>query len=133
QVSAEAKWLVHLDLDKFRDTEIGRFVGRELLDPQLAKPSSDLQKQFGIEMDWRKIHAITIYGSDLKAHPEANAVVLIHSSLDVAKSLDAVIDTMAKSGKADNGLKKFETDQGPLYRIQHDAFGAALPGGLFLL
>jgi hypothetical protein len=133
QVSAEAKWLVHLDVDKFRDTEIGRYVGRELLDPKLAKPSSDISKQFGIEVDWRKIHSITVYGSDLKGHPEANAVVLVQSSLDLAKSLDAVIDKLTESGDAKSGLKKIETDQGPLYRIHHEAFGAGLPGGLFLL
>jgi hypothetical protein len=40
---------------------------------------------------------------------------------------------LAQSGKADNGLKKIETDLGPLYGIHNKAFGAALPGGLFLL
>ena len=65
QVSDDAKWVIHLDVEKLLTTELGSQLGRQILDKQMAKPTRDLD-QWGINFDWRDIRSLTVYGTDFK-------------------------------------------------------------------
>src|SRR5262245_38275713 len=93
QVAAEAKWLIHLDVDALLETQLGKFIGREWLDPKATKLTADLKQQFDIELDWHQIHSLTAYGVDFK-DPKANGVLLVRSDLDLAGALAAVVEKL---------------------------------------
>jgi hypothetical protein len=131
-VAGDAKWLVHLDVENFLGTQLGEFVGREILDKQFAKLAQGLKKQVNIDLDWRQIHSITAYGSDLKKSPEADGVLVVRSGLEVADLLDTVIAQAEQAGgKAP--LRKVEDAAFPLYSANNEIFGAPGPGDIFLL
>ena len=132
-IAADVKWLIHVDLENFLTTELGEFVGRELIDAKLAKPARDLQKQFGLELDWRKVRGLTAYGTDYQGRGEAGGVLLIHSQIDLAQALDTAMAKFAALAGGSEPLKKLQTEPFPIYAFKSDAFATPLPGNLFLL
>ena len=133
-VSADAKWLVHLDVENLLTTQLGGFLGREFLDKQIAKPASDLSQQFGIDLDWRQIQSVTVYGTDFRKAADAQGVLLIKSKFNVAESLDTVIAKLAgQLGEGNTPLRKLTDTPFALYTANNEVFGAAVRPGFFLL
>jgi hypothetical protein len=134
QISADAKWVVHLDVDALLGTQLGKFVGRELVDPKASKLSAGLKQQFDLDLDWRQIHSLTAYGTDFKEPAKANGVVLVRSGLDVGGALATVFEKLqANGGGAEVPLRKVQDQPFPIYSFQDSVFGAALGPDLFAL
>src|SRR5688572_29409013 len=74
EVSGDAKWLVHLDFDAFRQTRVGTFFGKEIVDNQLAALKKELK--FDFNKLFQQIHSVTAFG-DYQGGPEKNGVALI--------------------------------------------------------
>jgi len=126
-VAAEAKWVIHLDADAFKATQVGAYVGGEL-DQKLAKLKGDLKAQFDIDFDWRRITALTAYGTGFQPGEQGKGVLLVYTDMDVQKLLEAVIDK-AQGGNADAGdVKRLEPGPLPLYLIKNDFYVAPQPG-----
>jgi len=133
QVPADAKWLVHLDIDNFLASQLGGIVSRDLIDKHVARQASELKTKFGIDLDWRKIHGLTAYGVDYKARADSGGVLILHSDLDIINSLDVVIGILAATAGENNPLKKLPGEAFPTYALKDKVFGAPLPGNLFVL
>lgn len=132
QVPENAKWLVHLDVEKLMTTQLGGYLGRTLVDKKLAKPTRDLE-QWGIDFDWRDIESITVFGSDFTRNPEQSAVLLVQGSFDFAEAIEVVIDRIAAYGSDDRPIEKLQTNPFPIYSAKNEAFGTPYGKGLFLL
>jgi hypothetical protein len=68
EISADAKWLIHLEAAQFRATKVGGFVTTELLEKNLSQPVQQMNSKFKLDIDVNKIldgiNSITIYGTD---------------------------------------------------------------------
>jgi hypothetical protein len=127
-VPAEAKWVAHLDVDRFKATQIGRLLGTKVLDPQLAKVAAPLKREFDFDFDWHRLQSITAYGTDLKKKPDANAVLIIKSDLDVQAALDTAADRAAAIGaEEDRSLRRVANADTDLYALGGKAYAALLP------
>lgn len=126
QVAADAKWLFHLDVDALVGTELGKFFAREFIDPQAAKVAGNLRRSFGIEFDWRQIHAITAYGLDFREPEKANGVLLVRSDLDVPAALEQVLEKLAAAGGGGDAapLRKVQDTPFPIFCFQDSIYGA---------
>src|SRR5438045_962599 len=71
-VAADAKWLVHLDVDKLRSTAVGDYVINQVLGPKLG----DLTRQFDFDLDWTKIRSLTAYGTGTQSESRFDGVLL---------------------------------------------------------
>jgi hypothetical protein len=132
-VAAETKWLIHLDLENFLATQIGEFIGKEVLDKKLGKGVRDFQEKLGIDLDWRKIRSLTAYGTDFKSSAQDKGVLLIESGFDLAKSFDQIIEKQGEGGsKKPATLRKVPDAAFPLYAIE-EVFGTPVGADLFLL
>jgi hypothetical protein len=132
-VPADAKWLLHLDLDKFRATKVGSYLTREVLEKKLAGPKADLKRDLNFDLDLTKIASITAYGTDYQSHPDANAVLMIKTDLDVQKTLDAAIQKISQdSGGAAEPVKKLAGSTST-YSINDDVFFTIRTDKLVLL
>jgi len=133
-VAADAKWVVHLDVENLLATQLGGFVGRELIDKQLAKPLRDIKQQFDLDLDWRQIESVTAYGTDFQEAAKTNGVLIIHSQMDIPDLLDTFIDKLAAHVTEDKAPVRKVDDVGfPLYAAKEGVFGASARDGLFLL
>ena len=133
-VAADAKWVLHLDVDNMLQTGLGQWFAEAVLDQQLAKITRDLQQKFNIDLDWRQIHSLTAYGTQLKPKGDPGGVLLIEG-FDVGQALDAVIERLgaAAPGGGDSPLVKTIEDNAAFYTLRDQAFGVALPGKTFLV
>jgi hypothetical protein len=133
-VGADAKWLLHLDVDQLHKTQLGRFLGDEILDKQLAKAQRDLEVQLNIQFDWRQIHALTAWGAQFNDPGQRNGVLVIKSSFDFAKALDSAIERISQAVGADHlPLKRTQTDTTALYTFRDEVFGTSPAEGVFVL
>src|SRR5579863_7552381 len=62
QVDADAKWVVHLDVDKLRSTAVGDYILKKVLDAKLT----EMTRQFDFDLDWSKVNALTAYGTGVQ-------------------------------------------------------------------
>jgi len=126
-VAAEAKWVLHLDVDAFKAGQLGAYVGGEL-DQKLAKPKADLKAQLDFDFDWRRITALTAYGTGFRPDEQGKGVLLVYTDMDVQKALEAFIEKL-QGGNADAGpVKRLEPGPLPLYLIKDDLYIAPQPG-----
>jgi hypothetical protein len=126
-VAAEAKWVLHLDVDAFKATQLGAYIGGEL-DQKLAKPKADLKAQLDFDFDWRRITALTAYGTGFRPDEQGKGILLVYTDMDLQKALEAVIDKQ-QGGNAEAGpVKRLEPGPLPLYLINDDLYVAPQPG-----
>ena len=132
-VAADAKWLIHLDLDAFRETQLGTLVTREFLDAQVAKVTRGLKDQFDIDFDWKQIHAVTAYGLDFKQPEKMNGVVLIQSDLDVVTALDTILERFAGQDPQAAPFQRVQQQPFAIYSNKDGIVGGAIGKGVFAL
>lgn len=126
-IAAEAKWVAHLDVERFKETDLGRLIGTGLLDKQLAKPVADLKRELDFDLDWRRIRSVTAYGTSLKQKPDANAVLIIRSDLDIKDAVEAAVEKFALAGVEEaKRLRRLDEVNHNLYALGDKGFASLL-------
>jgi hypothetical protein len=128
RISAEAKWMLHLDADRLKSTQIGEFILSQILEPKSAKVKQDLQRELDFNLDWRKIRALTAYGSTYQKD-DPSGLLIIDSGLEFAPALETAI----QRDRPGLRVEKLQSDPYPLYYLNQDAYVAVLKGGLLLI
>ncbi len=94
EVAADAKWLLHLDVDQLRSSPEGDSLVKEIADRLLDQPKAVLKREADFDLDFTKASSITAYGDY-----GSNSVLLVKTELDVEKLVDAAL---VQAGKAKN-------------------------------
>ncbi len=129
QVAADAKWVIHLDVQALLRTTVGETLARAALDPNLAKPTADLKQHLGVDFDWRRIRSVTLYGSDFSASKHLRGVMLVDTDMDIAQAFEAVQKKLAEvGGLKDGGLERLEEGSSVLYSIRKELYIATQKG-----
>src|SRR3954466_13663615 len=73
-IAADAKWLVHIDLDKLRQTALGEALMKQFVDPHIAEVGS----QFKVNATniLQRVASLTAYGSDFKQGADSTGVLM---------------------------------------------------------
>lgn len=129
-VSADAKWLLHWDLDNLRNTQIGSFLTKEILEKQLDQKLSELKSQLNatLDLDLKKIASITAYGTDFQKKPEANGVLMIQTGQNVEKIVDTLLGAIfaAVPDESARPVKKLQQEPFVVYAIGKDDLFASI-------
>lgn len=79
RVSADAKWLVHVDVDAMKAGKVPKTVGRLWLQlPSVAEKLNQVKGALGLE-PLKDLHGITVFG---RQYAEAGSVVVLHADVD---------------------------------------------------
>ena len=101
EVSADAKWLLHLDAAQFRATKVGGSIITEWVGTSLPVFLGQLKEGLMLDLDAKKIidglNSITIYGTDYQS-PQDHAVLLIRTSPELQKILVGFLAGMVLAG-----------------------------------
>jgi hypothetical protein len=89
QIDADAVWMVHLDVDKLKQTAIGRHVLEEMYQPEAQNKLAAFEAIFSFDPR-RDVTGVTLYGTGTR--PE-QGVMLLHGSFDTQRLV-----TLAKAG-----------------------------------
>lgn len=123
QVAADAKWLVHLDVDSLLKTRLGSFFFQDILNKEFGVKRDELREKLGVDMDPGKINSITAYGTSFMPNHEPKGVLLLNTDLNPTQILDTLIMTFGgKEGDSDSGLRKIRSGGLPLYVVKNDLF-----------
>ena len=129
KVPADAKWVLHLDADKLQTTQVGTHFLREVLDPKSAKGKADLRQWLDFDLDWTQVHSVTAFGATYEPKQDNTGLLLVHTSMEVVKGLETAIERNTPALRPE----KIEAGPTPLYRVNHDSYIWAGPGGQFLV
>jgi len=125
QVAADAKWLVHVDVDKLRSTTVGAYVIKQVLQTKLES----LKSQFDLDVDLNKISSLTAYGNGYQTKPDFNGVVLINTDLDLQKALDAAIEKISQgSSNTPAAIQKTQEGKVTTYSMKDNLVASFQPG-----
>ena len=133
-VSAEAKWLLHLNLDTFRETSIG-----SLLYDSVIKPRADETPMgFRIKTEdiYEGIHAITAYGNTYQMDTDAVGVLLARMEPNLISILEAALIQQSAAGTAETdgggkpNVSTVQTDPYPVYTMKNELYAAFLPADI---
>jgi hypothetical protein len=128
-VSADAKWILHLDADQLRAGKTGSYLLEQILNPKSAKLRDDLKRELDFELNWEKIQAITAYGSQYEPRRDSSGVLLLRTRLALAPALEAAIERAHPALR----VERLEAGPTPLYCVNGDLLVAPQPGGLYAM
>jgi hypothetical protein len=89
-ISADAAWLAHLDVDAMRSTAVGQFIQSEMDKPEAQAKLAAFQALFSFDLRIQ-LHAVSLYGSS-KA-PE-DGVLILYADFDSGRLV-----TLARAAK----------------------------------
>ena len=89
-VAKEAKWVLHIDTDRFEDTAIGKFATAQL-NALMKKEIDSLPIGIDVEAILNDLNSVTAYGYTFEENPERNSVLIISAG----EQLQAIIDAFA--------------------------------------
>lgn len=95
-VASDAKWVLHLDMEAFRGTDVGKFLTEKIIEPKYNKGLQE--KNLSVTLAPSNISSITAFGSNLQKE-EREGVLLIKTTADVKKDLDSLVKVAADEGK----------------------------------
>src|SRR6185369_5325017 len=125
-VPGDAKWLVHLDLDNFRDSKLGN----ALINKVLAGKLDQLKAEFKVDgqLILQKIHSITAFGNYFETGKKANGVLLLSGEEETQKIAEGLL--AAQILQNTNGpIKKLQQEPFALYSLGDELFLAPRLGG----
>ena len=108
-IPAKAKWLLHMDIDAFKETTLGKHVMKEANEKGLQKMKA-LQDMFGIDLE-NDIHGATAFGNGKKD----NGVLIIHAKANQKKLMNFVVlnDTYEKTSHGKHDIHSLEDEKKP--------------------
>lgn len=127
-IAADARWVLHLDVEALLDTSVGQALAREALDPKFAEAAVKLKRELDFDFDWRRIRSLTLYGAEYGGPERLRGVMLIDTDMDLAAGFEAALQKQAALGRAEDGdLQRLEDGPQPLYCIKEDLYVALQP------
>lgn len=122
-IPADAKWLLHWDLEKYRNTDIGRYCEREVLPQKLEKLRTHFKQHFNLDIEWEKYTSLTIYGTEFESTNNTNGVLLIKTDSATAKAAETTLIRQAGGAKSQGGsIEAIATSSGSLFAINNILF-----------
>ena len=135
-VAADAKWVVHIDVDAIRDSHVVKkaFETCPLLKNESGKHFDKLREKIGIDLR-KDLHGITLYGRDTeKTHGVAIVFTKVEQKLLLDKAAHASDHKVTRHGKIDihswtqKCCDKTHTAAGAFYKPDVLVFAASVEG-----
>jgi hypothetical protein len=129
EVPADAKWLLHLDVDALRETTVGKYIFSEVLDKKL----NDAKKAFPlIGVLVGNIQSLTAYGNETTRH-DRNGVLLIKTDAESEKKLETLLQAGMAGVTQGFTVEKLDIKDADVYKVNKDLFVHPLHNGRLLV
>jgi|GEM_PF-531370 len=129
-ISDEAKWVAHLDLEAFQESEMGGYL------LGLAKKAIDEENNTPIKVDidlvLQEVKSFTAYGFEFQDHPEENSVLVMQTGERMRAMIDALLATMELSGEGDSDFQILEGKPFPTYFLGKELYISVITDTLFI-
>ena len=133
RIASDAKWVVHLDWERFRSTRIGAYADETWLSTQRERIRTDFKHDFNFDFYWNGVQSVTAFGWEYDNRPDRAGVLLIRTSPEIQKELRQLLESKIISDFTPLKIQPLESAFEHLYSIAGELYVAVEPGGLFLL
>ncbi|RYD33517.1 MAG: hypothetical protein EOP86_13200 [Verrucomicrobiaceae bacterium] len=126
-VSADAKWIVHLDMEGLRQSQFGSAI----LKFALTEFGDELKDRVKLDVPAivNQTSSITAYGDDFKPGPEGRGVLIWQGSKEIEQVVTAILLQQSEASKAGEGsIKAMGGGLNPVYEISPNLYTAVRPG-----
>jgi hypothetical protein len=123
-VASDAKWLLHIDFDQFRNSNVGTFVFTDLMQQATQGLDPELRKQ----LDFKAIQGITAYGNSYEMEPDANGVLILKTDAGGQLILQGLIAAQLAAG-TNAPIKEFQKEPYVLYSMNNEFYGGFTEDG----
>ena len=128
KVAADAKWVLHLDLEAFRQTKLGTHVVQNVVEPKLEEAHE--LKKLNLSINLGNISGITAYGSAFEKN--GDGVLMVATTANVKKDLDTLVGMAALSAEEKKGITMVQESPYALYHLHNEIFVAPNAGTVLL-
>ena len=132
QVAANAKWLLHLDVEALRKSELGA----SLMKSVVAEAGEDLKQDAKLDLPAiiQNTGSILAYGTDYKSGKDGKGVLIWQGSKEIEQIASAFLVQQAEAAKAGAGnVKLVRKGAQPTYAFGDDMHVMVRPGGGLIL
>lgn len=127
-VPADAKWVLHLDAEAFRQSKLGAMVVKDVLEPKVEKAESDLKSD--LNFSFKKISSLTAFGARMGEGADREGALLVRTTADIKQDLQKIMAKMA-AGPDAPALTKLD-DGSDLYSVG-DLFATEASANLWVV
>ena len=127
-IAADSSWVAHADMDRLRQTEIGKRLMAGQQHPEAARRLEALQAVTGIDL-LNDIADLTLYGRD---EEDQNTVVVCRGTLDT-EQLTRLVRGSETYDATTHGTHTIHGWNDPKRGAGVNAFGAVIPGKAVIL
>jgi hypothetical protein len=127
-VAGDARWVLHLDAEALRATEVGRQFMAKALEPHTASAKAQLRSAFEFDLDWSKLRSITAYGPSFLGRDDPNGVLVVETSMAVEAALEGALTKEPPVLR----IGKLDSTTSPMYSIGDQGYVSLAPGGVII-
>jgi hypothetical protein len=120
KVARDAKWVLHLDMDAFRQSRVGTYVVNQLLEPKLE--AAEHSRKLNLSLSLTNISSLTAYG--LNYEKNGAGVLLMESSADVKSDLDGLVALSSLSTESGKKVEILPGEPCLIYSLNGDLYVA---------
>ncbi len=133
KVTTDTKWLVHLDLESFRKTQVGTYVNDTLLGQEREKIRADFKRDFNFDLNWDGIQSITAFGNSFAENVDQEGVLMIRTEPQLHTDFHTLLESKVDAGFGPLKIQPIKSSLEHLYSLAGELYVAVEPQGLFLL
>ncbi|MGO9200219.1 MAG: hypothetical protein ACLQM8_06710 [Limisphaerales bacterium] len=133
-IDANAKWLLHLDVDQFRESRLGKFLIKDVLVKKMEEAKAgknNLLTNLDAVKIIGQIHSLSAYGTSFETGANLNGVLLLQVEPETRKILEGLAAGLLLQG--DGTLTKTNEAGVDLYSVKDQLFVSPQDKGLILL
>jgi len=129
EVSAKARWVLHLDAEQFRESKVGQHYIENLLADQVAEVEAKIGFDFAPFLD--SVMSATVYGADFAKGEDNTAVLLLRGDVAEEQGIEEFLATHSGKGRKAK-LRQIQTTPFALFKLEN-AFAATLTNGTVVM
>jgi len=120
QISHNAKWLAHVDVDALEESLIGQYL-IDHLKREIAK-GNDSNISFNLDEILKEVHSVTAYGTTFDEEPDMNSVLLMQTGNRAQAIVEGVLASMEIEMEGKTGFKEIEGAPFPTYLFGNETY-----------
>ena len=122
-VTANSRWILHLDGDAFRKSRIGAMIVEDKCESKVRKVKEDTR--LDLDFSFKKINSITAFGPTVGEHKDG--VLLVQTTADVRGDFEKLIGFKEKNGNGEPPISRITANGVEVYKI-HEEINAMQAG-----
>lgn len=121
QIAEDTKWLVHLDVVRFKESALGSYL-LDMAKTELNARKSQFPVSVNVDAVLQELQSVTAYGTTFEDHPENHSVLIVKTGEKGRAIIDGFLASQEASadGNAEAPVKALSGKRFPSYLVANE-------------